>query len=124
VLGRRPLGPQDDLHPEREDPTFPAVRRDEREDVRGPAARHDGQKEGWVFPSDSKEGHVTNVAKAFEIWRLLCVPWGITNAQTAMIYQHPSLERVRAIVNERPLPAPKNPGPVLVRHNPRHNDAA
>jgi hypothetical protein len=28
---------------------------------------------------------------------------GHTNAQTAMIYQHPSLERVRAIVNERLL---------------------
>jgi integrase len=114
------------------------------------AARHEHQKEGWVFPSDSKDGHVTTVAKAFEEARnaatlsneiklysarhtfatkvmgatgdlaLVMRALGHTNAQTAMIYQHPSLERVRAIVNERPLPAPTNPGPVLVRHNPRH----
>jgi integrase len=117
-------------------------------------ARCNDQREGWVFPSDSKPGHVTTVAKAFEEAReaaglsteiklysarhtfatkvmgatgdlaLVMRALGHTNAQTAMIYQHPSLERVRAVVNENPLPAPKNPGPVLVRHNPRHNDAA
>ena len=38
---------------------------------------------------------------------------GHTNAQTAMIYQHPSLETVRSIVND-------NPGPTQSRHNPRH----
>lgn len=42
---------------------------------------------------------------------------GHTNPQTAMIYQHPSLERVRAVVNENPLPASQKPGPFLVRHN-------
>lgn len=29
-------------------------------------ARRGGQQQGWVFPSDSKEGHVATVAKAFE----------------------------------------------------------
>jgi site-specific recombinase XerD len=46
---------------------------------------------------------------------------GHTNAQTAMIYQHPSMEDVRQIVNARPLAATSKPGPVLVRHNPRHS---
>ncbi|MGA8089474.1 MAG: tyrosine-type recombinase/integrase [Terracidiphilus sp.] len=116
--------------------------------------RRNGQLEGWVFPSDSKDGHVTTVAKAFEEARdtaglskeiklysarhtfatkvmgetgdlaLVMRALGHTNAQTAMIYQHPSLERVRAIVNERPAPAPKKSGLVLAWHNPRHNDAA
>jgi hypothetical protein len=45
---------------------------------------------------------------------------GHTNAQTAMIYQHPSLEKVRAAVNERLRSASKKPGPILVRRNPRH----
>ena len=113
--------------------------------------RRNGQQEGWVFPSDSKPGHVTTVAKAFEEARtaatlsteiklysarhtfatevmgatgdlsLVMRVLGHTNAQTAMIYQHPSLERVRAIVNERPTPAAKKLGPVLLRHNSRHN---
>ena len=42
---------------------------------------------------------------------------GHTNAQTAMIYQHPSLERVRAVVNENPLAASQKAQPFLVRHN-------
>lgn len=113
-------------------------------------ARRKGQVEGWVFPSDSKPGHITTVAKAFEKAResagvskeivlysarhtfatkvmgatgdlsLVMRALGHTNAQTAMIYQHPSLERVRSVVNERPRPASKQPGPVLVRHNLRH----
>lgn len=113
--------------------------------------RHNDQREGWVFPSDSKSGHVTTVAKAFEEAReaaglskeiklysarhtfatnlmgatgnlpLVMRALGHTNAQTAMIYQHPSLEQIRVVVNERPLAAPKNTGPVLVRHNPRHS---
>jgi YD repeat-containing protein len=29
-------------------------------------ARSKGQTEGWVFPSDSKPGHLTTVAKSFE----------------------------------------------------------
>ena len=28
--------------------------------------RRNGQTEGWVFPSDSRYGHITTVAKAFE----------------------------------------------------------
>jgi integrase len=105
--------------------------------------RRNGQTEGWVFPSDSKPGHLTTVAKAFEKARdeagtskeivlysarhtfatkvmgatgdlsLVMRALGHTNAQTAMIYQHPSLEKVRAIVNEIPMPA-------ISRHNPRH----
>ena len=99
--------------------------------------------EGWVFPSDSVTGHITTVAKAFEDARakaglskdivlysarhtfatkilgatgnlsLVMRTMGHTNAQTAMIYQHPSLETVRMVVNE-------NHGPMLSRHNPRH----
>lgn len=99
------------------------------------ARRHD-QREGWVFPSDSKPGHVTTVAKAFEEAReaaglskeiklysarhtfatkvmgatgdlaLVMRVLGHTNAQTAMIYQHPCLERVRRC--ERKSPARSN----------------
>lgn len=45
---------------------------------------------------------------------------GHTNEQTAMIYQHPSLEKVRAVVDERPKSAASNLRPFLVRHNSRH----
>jgi integrase len=105
--------------------------------------RRNGKTEGWVFPSDSKPGHLTTVAKAFEDAResagvskeivlysarhtfatkvmgatgdlsLVMRALGHTNAQTAMIYQHPSLEKVRAVVNEIPEQA-------ILRHNPRH----
>jgi integrase len=114
-------------------------------------ARRNGQTEGWVFPSDSATGHIGTVAKAFEEARtsagvskkivlysarhtfatkvlgssgdlsLVMRALGHTNAQTAMIYQHPSLETVRKIVNERPEPASKKQGPMLVRHNSRHS---
>jgi len=106
-------------------------------------ARRDGQTEGWVFPSDSADGHLITVAKAFEEARaaaklskeiklysarhtfatkvmgatgdlsLVMRALGHTNAQTAMIYQHPSLERVRTVVNENPLA-------MQPRHIPRH----
>lgn len=92
-------------------------------------ARRNGQTEGWVFPSDSASGHITTVAKAFAKVRtelglskeivlysgrhsfatkvmgatgdlaLVMRTLGHSSAQTAMIYQHPSLETVRAIVN-------------------------
>jgi integrase len=105
--------------------------------------RRNDATEGWVFPSDSVTGHVTTVAKAFEDARaaaglskeivlysarhtfatkimgatgnlsLVMRALGHTNAQTAMIYQHPSLETVRTVVNE-------NHGPMLSRHSPRH----
>jgi integrase len=116
--------------------------------------RKKDQTEGCVFPSDSKPGHVTTVAKAFEEARteaklskefklyrarhtlatnvmgatgdlsLVMRALGHTNAQTAMIYQHPSLETVRAIVNKRKRPAKKKQGLRLVRHNSRHKPAA
>jgi hypothetical protein len=38
---------------------------------------------------------------------------GHVNAQTAMIYQHPSLETVRNVVNENQMST-------LSRHSPRH----
>jgi integrase len=112
--------------------------------------RRGDQSEGWVFPSDSKTGHLMTVAKAFELARaeaklpteiklysarhtfatklmtatgnlsLVMRTLGHTNAQTAMIYQHPSMEDVREVVNARPLVAAPKPGPVLVRHNSRH----
>ena len=109
------------------------------------------QVEGWVFPSDSKPGDLTTVATAFETARskvklssdiklysgrprspqrsgpqpgnlsLVMRPLGHSNAQTAMIYQHPSMEDVREVVNARPLAASPKLGSVLVRHNPRHS---
>ena len=116
--------------------------------------RREDRMEGWVFPSDSKTGHLMTVAKAFEKARadaklpteiklysarhtfatnimtatgnlpLVMRTLGHTNAQTAMIYQHPNVEDVREVVNARPsAPAPK-PGPVLVRHNSRHTDGS
>ena len=112
--------------------------------------RRNDQTEGWVFPSDSVTGHMGSVARAFEEAReaagvskeivlyrarhtlatkamgasgdlsLVMRALGHTNAQAAMIYQHPSLENVRKIVNERPQPASNKQGLVPVRHNPRH----
>jgi site-specific recombinase XerD len=38
---------------------------------------------------------------------------GHTNTRTAMIYQHTSLKKVRAVVNEVPEPT-------ISRHNPHH----
>lgn len=105
--------------------------------------RRDGQTEGWVFPSDSRYGHITTVAKSFEQARdtaglskelvLYCArhtfatkvmgatgdlslvmrALGHANAQTAMIHQHPSLETVRNVMNENQMPT-------LSRHSPRH----
>jgi integrase len=102
--------------------------------------RRKGQTEGWVFPSDSVCGHTTSVAKAFAKARadaglskeivlysarhsfatkvmgatgdlsLVMRALGHSNAQTAMIYQHPSLETVRALINE-------NQGTRSARHN-------
>lgn len=106
--------------------------------------RRNGQTEGWVFPSDSVTGHITTVGKAFAEARALAgLPreivlysarhtfatklmgrtgdvslvmraMGHTNAQTTMIYQHPSLETVRDVMNENHLAMP-------LRHNPRHS---
>jgi hypothetical protein len=87
-------------------------------------ARRNGQFEGWLFPSDSEPGHLTTVTQPFEKAResaggakeivflqrpphvryegdgatddlsLVMRALGHTNAHTATIYQHPSLERV------------------------------
>lgn len=93
--------------------------------------RRGTKTEGWVFPSNSRCGHITTVARAFAkakksaglgqeivlysarhsfattvlgatgdlslVMRVL----GHSSAQTAMIYQHPNLEAVRAVVNGR-----------------------
>ena len=105
--------------------------------------RRNDQTEGWVFASDSRCGHITTVAKAFEQAReaaglpqeivlysarhtfatkvmgatgdlsLVMRALGHSSAQTAMIYQHPSLETVRSVVNGRHAET-------LQRHNPRH----
>lgn len=102
--------------------------------------RRGDQSDGWVFPSDSGSGHITTVAKAFERARekagvskaivlysarhtfatklmratgdlsLVMRSLGHTNAQTAMIYQHPDIETVRSVMNG-------NPGPMLSRHS-------
>ena len=101
----------------------------------------------WVFPAESRSGHLTTVAKAFATVReqaglpkilvLYCArhtfathaleatgnlaavmkALGHSNAQTAMIYQHPGLEAIRFAVNQ------KNAVNVE-RHNLRHNAVA
>ena len=85
----------------------------------------------FVFPSNSKTGHLTTVEKAFVSARrqagvseeivLYCArhrfatdalagtgnlalvmrTLGHANAQTAMIYQHPSIESVREVIDRR-----------------------
>jgi integrase len=105
--------------------------------------RRKGQTKGWVFVSDSNCGHITTVAKAFEQAReaaglskevvLYCArhtfatkvmgatgdlslvmrALGHSSPQTAMIYQHPSLETVRSVVNGVH-------SEMQSRHNPRH----
>ena len=103
-----------------------------------------GRREGWVFPSDSKPGHLTTVAKAFAEARkkagvspsivlysarhtfathvmsatgnlaVVMRTLGHSNAQTAMIYQHPSIEAVRLAVDQRNSATSE-------RHNLRHS---
>jgi integrase len=109
-------------------------------------ARRNGQTEGWIFPSDSACGHIVSVAKAFAKVRadlglskdivlysarhsfatkvmgatgdlsLIMLALGHSSAQTAMIYQHPRLETVRSVINEKL-------GPAAARHNSRHTPA-
>jgi len=92
-----------------------------------------GQKEGWMFPSTSRKGHLTTVAKAFSAARkkagvspdivlysarhtfatrvldatgnlaVLMKAMGHASAQTAMIYQHPGLDSIRRAVDESNL---------------------
>lgn len=103
-----------------------------------------GRREGWVFPSRSKAGHLTTVAKPFSNAReraglsrslvlyaarhtfathvlgatgnlaVVMRALGHSNAQTAMIYQHPSLETVRTAIDQR-----NETG--SLRHNSRHS---
>jgi site-specific recombinase XerD len=110
-------------------------------------ARRKDQTKGWVFPSDSMSGHLTTVATAFETARaeaklssdiklysarhtfatkvlaatgnlsLVMRTLGHSNAQTAMIYQHPNLEDVRQVVNARPVGASPKLGPILLSHS-------
>lgn len=102
------------------------------------------EREGWVFPSHSRVGHLTTVAKAFAEARqkanvssevvLYCArhtfathalaatgnlaavmkALGHSSAQTAMIYQHPSLEAIRQAIDSRNSTQAE-------RHNSRHN---
>jgi integrase len=99
--------------------------------------RRKDKTEGWVFPSDSLCGHITTVARedaklpkemvlycarhAFATkvmgatgdLSLVMRALGHSNAQTAMIYQHPSLETVRSVVNGSHVET-------LSRHSSRH----
>jgi len=45
--------------------------------------RRNGQTEGWVFPSDSRHGHITSVAKAFETVRSV-----VNENQLSMLSRH------------------------------------
>lgn len=106
-------------------------------------ARKNGSE--WVFPSDSMTGHLDSVNRAFASARekaglskslvLYCArhtfathalaatgnlaavmkALGHSNAQTAMIYQHPGIDAIRQAVEERNLDTTS-------RHNSRHND--
>ncbi len=105
--------------------------------------RHKDHSDGWVFRSRSRCGHITTVRKQFEAARvaaklpegmvLYCARHGFatklmaatgdlslvmralghSSAQTAMIYQHPSLETIRSVVNGSQLESQS-------RHNPGH----
>jgi integrase len=100
-------------------------------------ARHEGSSGPWVFPGRSRTGHLTTVSKAFAQAKrdaglpddlvLYCArhtfatkvmgatgdlslvmrAMGHSSPQAAMIYQHPSLETVRAIVNGSGAEAPR-----------------
>ncbi|HZL25188.1 MAG TPA: site-specific integrase [Acidobacteriaceae bacterium] len=110
-------------------------------------ARWDGQASGWVFPADSRCGHITTVAKAFQNARkaaglskeivvysgrhafgtkllastgnlsLVMRAMGHSSVQAAMIYQHPDLETVRSVMNG-------NTTEITLRHKSRHKAAA
>jgi len=105
--------------------------------------RAGGKRIGWVFPSDSCSGHLVSVEKQFIDARtkagispeivlycarhtfatqvlgatgnlaLIMKAMGHSDAKTAMVYQHPAIETVRQVVDE------KNALRVQ-RHNPRH----
>jgi len=100
-------------------------------------------KEGWVFPANSKCGHTVSVSKEFARARiavglpkevvLYCArhtfatnvmgatgdltlvmgALGHANPQTAMLYQHPNLEKIRTVINGPSKPRRQ-------RHNLRH----
>jgi integrase len=101
--------------------------------------------EGWVFPSKrSKSGHITTVARAWSEAReaaglpksvvLYCArhtfgtvaatsgnmfavktAMGHASLQTTDKYQHPGLEQIRAVMEE------KNAATTGLRHKTRHN---
>lgn len=75
-------------------------------------------RERCVFPRGMKIIPLaTKVMGATGDLSLVLRALGHTNAQTAMIYQHPSLETVRSVVNDQ---LGRDVGPMLVRHIPRH----
>jgi integrase len=108
-------------------------------------ARCAGQRDGWVFLSNSRSGHLTTVAKAFAAARrkagvgrdivlysarhtfatrvlaatgnlaVLMRAMGNASPQTAMIYQHPGLEAVRQAIDQGNL---EGSGMSQSRHNP------
>ncbi len=106
--------------------------------------RGKGRTEGWVFPSKSKRGYLTTVKTAFACARkkagisnsivlysarhtfathtlaatgnlaVVMRAMGHSSAQTAMLYQHPSMELVRQAIDQRNFDQAE-------RHNSRHN---
>lgn len=104
------------------------------------------KREGWVFPSRSRSGHLVSVEKQFLEARtkagvpgsvvlycarhtfatdvlaatgnlaLIMKAMGHSDAKTTMLYQHPAIEAVRKAVDERNLSRPQ-------RHNLRHSPA-
>jgi site-specific recombinase XerC len=63
-----------------------------------------------------RHSFATKVMKATGDLSLVMRALGHSNAQTAMIYQHPSLETVRSVINDGHEAAPE-------RHNSRHTAA-
>jgi len=98
----------------------------------------------WVFPSNSRSGHLVSVEKQFIDARakagispqvvlycarhtfatevlgatgnlaLIMKAMGHSDAKTAMVYQHPAIETVRQVVDERNISREQ-------RHNSRHS---
>lgn len=103
-----------------------------------------GKREGWVFPSHSRSGHLVSVEKQFIEVRakagispavvlycarhtfatevlgatgnlaLIMKAMGHSDAKTAMVYQHPAIETVRQVVDQRNYSRAE-------RHNLRHS---
>jgi len=114
------------------------------------AARHNGQAAGWVFPSDSKSGHLESVSKAFQAARrragldprivlysarhtfgtyalastgnlpAVMQTMGHASVRSTLPYQHHNSDAIRDVIEQRNSAAPNDLRHSL-RHSPRHS---